>query len=368
LSKVPLIDIPRSQRQCEFEILSKWKEIFQSGRYILGNNLTSFENLFANYCQRKYAIGTNSGTDALLLSLMSLGVGKGDEVIVPAFTFFATAAVVERVGAKTVFADVEEETYMIDVDDLTRKITAKTKAIIPVHLFGQSANIQKLIEISSLDKLLIIEDASQAAGAEYRGRKIGSFGDISCFSFYPTKNLSACGDSGIVLTDNSENDSWIRKARNHGMIGKTHDYNFLGINSRMDELQAAALATKLSYLDEWNNQRKNIAKRYLAELEGIHFLRLQIVYDGSDPTWNKFCIRVLCNRENLRKHLASEGVDTEIYYPNALTKTAYFSKQNYDCPVAERLQAEILAIPCFPGMNSSEQDRVISAIKSYKGD
>ncbi|HUL21816.1 MAG TPA: DegT/DnrJ/EryC1/StrS family aminotransferase, partial [Thermodesulfobacteriota bacterium] len=271
---VPFFDLAVQFKSIEDEIRSVLDEVFQNQQFIMGPKVKTLEETIAQYCQTRYAVGVASGSDALLLSLMALGIGTGDEVLLPPFTFFATAGSVSRLGATPVFVDIDQETYNIDPSKIEEKITARTKAIIPVHLFGQCADMDPLLKISKEKKLFVIEDAAQALGAEYKpenglkGRRAGQIGDFGCFSFYPTKNLGAFGDAGMVVTDNSDWAEKVRLLRAHGSQPK-YFHKSIGINSRLDTIQAAILLVKFKYLEKWTTERQRKAERYEALFQNL---------------------------------------------------------------------------------------------------
>jgi dTDP-4-amino-4,6-dideoxygalactose transaminase len=342
----------------------------------MGPKVQALEEAMAQYCQTQYAIGVASGSDALLLSLMALGIGTGDEVLLPPFTFFATAGSVSRLGAIPVFVDIDPETYNIDPSKIEEKLTAKTKAIIPVHLFGQCADMDPLLKIAKERKLFIVEDAAQALGAEYRpkvgseGRRAGKVGDLGCFSFYPTKNLGAFGDAGMVVTDNRGLAEKVKLLRVHGSQPK-YFHKAIGINSRLDTIQAAILLVKFKYLEKWTAERQRKAERYQELFENlpnsVNGFKLPTVQFQNRHIFHQYVIRVP-ERDRLRQFLAEEGIGTDIYYPVPLHLQECYSCLKYrrgDLPISEKASEEVLALPIFPELTEDQQKVVVDRIKAF---
>ena len=371
VTAVPLFDIQRQTAPLRDEIDAAVSRVFDSGQFVLGPEVTELESQIATYCHANFAIGCASGSDALLLALLAAEIGSGDEVIVPSYTFFSTASAVARVGAKIVFADIDPKTFNIDPKDVARKITKKTKAIIPVHLFGQCADMHTLCDIAQGNDLLLVEDAAQAIGAEYHGRRAGSLGDMGCFSFYPTKNLGGPGDGGM-LTSNDE--SWVDRLsllRVHGMRPRYY-HQAIGINSRLDGLQAAVLNVKLPHLEHWTEMRIQNAMRYQELLNNAGLfghLVLPTMETVGRHVWNQYVIRVPGgHRDALRSHLKEANVGTEIYYPVPLHRQACFADLDYSIgslPETEKAAAETLALPIFPELTAAEQEYAVCHIASY---
>jgi len=375
-TKIPFFDLAAQFKSIEGEIKSAMDEVFQNQQFILGSKVQTLEETIAQYCRSRYAIGVASGSDALLLALMVLGIGKGDEVILPPFTFFATAGAVSRLGAIPVFVDIDQQTYNIDPSKIEMKITTRTKAIIPVHLFGQCADMVPLLKIAKEKRLFIIEDAAQALGAEYKptpgseGRRAGQIGDIGCFSFYPTKNLGAFGDAGMVTTDNSGWAEKIRLLRVHGSQPK-YFHKQIGINSRLDTLQAAILLVKFKYLEKWTAERQKKAERYQLLfqdlLSSVKDLKLPTIQYQNRHIFHQYVIRVP-ERDRLRQFLSEEGVGTDIYYPVPLHLQECYSFLKYrsgDLPNSEKASEEVLALPIFPELTEDQQMAVVDRIKSF---
>ncbi len=356
--KVPLIDLTKQYHRLKNEIDEAVHRVLESGRYILGPNVDRLEQEVARYSGTRYAISVASGTDALLLSLKALNVGPGDEVIVPTYTFFATVEVVVRLGATPVFVDIDEHSYCLNVNQVEDRITPKTRAVIPVHLFGHPAEMAPLLDLAERHKLLVIEDNAQAFGAEYRGQKTGSFGHAGCFSFYPTKNLGGLGDGGMITTDEPEVAKRVRILRDHGWRNNYLPIE-IGYNSRLDEIQAAILLVKLPYVDAWNSQRRKIAKRYTRELSGLG-VGIPDVHPDCLHAYHVYVIRV-DNRDEVRRHLQEAGIASAVYYPLPLHLTeacSFYGHAENDFPHAEKASRETLALPLYPGMTKEELNQV----------
>jgi len=361
---IPLVDLSAQYIANKDEIDAAIGGVLEKGQYILGPNLSAFEGEVAQYLGVKHAVGVASGTDALVIALRSAGIGPGDEVIVPAYTFFATAGAVLLAGATPMFVDISPETYCIDVKQITRKISTRTKAIIPVHLYGHPADMAQLLEIAEAHGLLLIEDNAQAFGSDFHGNKAGGIGNIGCLSFYPTKNLGAYGDGGMVVTDNDELAEKARLLRTHGWNRKYYPET-LGYNSRLDELQAAILRVKLLHTDQWNARRREIANYYCESLSG-----LEVVTPAESANvfhvYHLFVIRV-SNRSQLQKMLRENGIDSAVYYPQPLHLTQpckFLGHQRGEFPEAERSSRETLAIPIYPEMKKEQTESVVSTIES----
>ena len=375
-TKVPFFDLAVQFKSIENEIKSALDEVFQNQQFIMGPKVQVLEEAMAQYCQTRYAVGVASGSDALLLSLMALGIGTGDEVLLPPFTFFATAGSVSRLGATPVFVDIDRETYNIDPSKIEEKMTARTKAIIPVHLFGQCADMDPLLKIAKEKKLYIIEDAAQALGAEYKpkagseGRRAGQIGDLGCFSFYPTKNLGAFGDAGMVVTDNPGLAEKVRLLRVHGSQPK-YFHKSIGVNSRLDTIQAAILLVKFKYLEKWTAERQKKAERYQGLfqdlLSSVKGLKLPTVQYQNRHIFHQYVIRAP-ERDRLKQFLAEEGIGTDIYYPVPLHLQECYSFLKYrrgDLPNSEEASEEVLALPIFPELTEDQQKVVVNRIKAF---
>ncbi|MGB9910962.1 MAG: DegT/DnrJ/EryC1/StrS family aminotransferase [Candidatus Hydrothermia bacterium] len=362
--KVPIIDLVRQHKNIEEELVEAFKRVLNSGQFILGSELEAFEKQAAEYLGVKYALGVGNGTDALTIALHAIDVGPGDEVITTPFTFFATAETIAMRGAKPVFVDIEDSTLNIDVNKIEEKITAKTKAILPVHIFGQGAKIERILEISKKYHLKVIEDTAQGFGAKRNGKYLGSFGDLGTFSFFPTKNLSCLGDGGLITTNDENLANKIKMLRVHGS-SKKYYHEFLGYNSRLDALQAAFLSVKLKYIDMWNERRRQIASLYNKELSP--FVKVPYVDDGNEHIYHQYTIRTE-KRDNLMEFLNKKNINTQVHYPIPLHLQPALSFLGYkegDLPVAERAAKEVLSLPIFPEMTDSEVEYVIESVKEF---
>lgn len=368
---VPMLDVNRQNKPLQAEIDAAIAEVCRSGAFVHGPACRELESTIADYCGSQLAVGCASGSDALLLSLMALDVGPGDEVIIPSFTFFATAGAVWRLGAKPVFADILPETFNIDPADVARKISSATKAILPVHLFGQAVDMQGLS--AAAGKLPIVEDAAQAIGAEVRGQRVGSLGKLGCFSFYPTKNLGGFGDGGMITTDDQQLADRLRILRDHGQHPRYH-HHVVGVNSRLDTLQAAILNVKIRHLDASAAGRKRNAKRYRDEFARLGLqdvLGIPVEAEHCQSVWNQYTIRVPDgSREALQRQLAEKKIGSAVYYPVPLHLQECFSDLGYEpdsLPHTEKAVQEVLSLPIYAELTSVEQDRVVQAIAEFFG-
>jgi dTDP-4-amino-4,6-dideoxygalactose transaminase len=350
---INIVDLHKEYAEISQEINRTFQRVVKSGWFILGEEVERFEEEFSKYIGTKYAIGVNSGSDALLLALQALGIGKGDEVITVSHTFISTADAIVRNGAKPVFVDIDPDTYCIDVTKIEERITKRTKAIIPVHLYGHPADMQPIVEIARKYKLSVIEDACQAHGAEYKGKRAGSIGDIGCFSFYPIKNLGAYGDGGMAVTDNQELATRLGMLRNYGQ-SKKYYHDFIGVNSRLDELQAAILRVKLRHLDEWNEKRRKAARLYDKLLKDAGLI-VPTEKEYAKHVYHLYVIRC-SEREKLRQHLLENDIQTQIHYPIPVHKQkAYLSlAANTNLPVTEKICQEIISLPMHPFLRDEE--------------
>ena len=361
---IPLVDLKAQYQSIKPEIDNAIQSILDSTAFIGGQAVRNFESNFANFCRANYCVGVASGTDALFLALKALDIGQGDEVIVPAISFIATSEAVTAVGAKVVFVDVNEDSYNIDVSRIEEKITQRTKAIIPVHLYGQPADMDPINEIAQQHNLKVIEDSAQAHGAEYKGKRTGTLGDIACFSFYPGKNLGAYGDAGAVVTNDEEIADKIRMMANHGRL-KKYDHLFEGVSSRLDGLQAAILDVKLKHLDDWTAARRKVAGTYndlLSDLE-------EVVLPKEEPyakhVYHLYVVR-LANRDSVREFLKEKGIFAGIHYPTPLPLLKaydYLGHKPGDFPVAEKLAKEVLSLPMYPELTGEQIEFIVAAIR-----
>ncbi|UCB56911.1 MAG: DegT/DnrJ/EryC1/StrS family aminotransferase [Candidatus Omnitrophota bacterium] len=366
---IPILDLKRQFRQIKSEVDKNVREVLASGSYILGKNVSAFEEEFAEYCRGKYAIGVASGTDALKIALRACGIGKEDEVITTPFTFVATTEAIHSVGARIVFADIDMDSYTIDPQEIEKKITKKTKAIICVHLYGQPCDMRTLRGLSRKYNLKLIEDCAQAAGAEYKGKRVAVFGDVGCFSFFPSKNLGAFGDGGIIVTNNKQIAENARVFRVYGSRNK-YEHIVHGLNSRLDELQAAILRVKLRYLDQWNEaRRKNTAcynKKFCA-LEERGLVITPKEQKGTKHVYHLYVLRAK-QRDALMDFLKTRGVGTAYHYPIPLHLQEVYKcmeHQEGDFPKSELAAGEILSLPLFPELKKKEIDYIADCVYQF---
>ena len=360
---IPLIDLVAQYRTIQPGIDKAIHQVLESGRFILGPNVAALEQEVAAYLGVEHGVGVASGTDALVLALRALGVGPGDEVIVPTYTFFATAEAVMLVGATPVLVDIEPDTYCLGVQQVAERITARTKAFIPVHLYGHPADMIPLLELAQAHGLRVIEDNAQAFGAEYGGRKTGSLGDAGCLSFFPSKNLGAYGDGGMMVTNDGEVAERVRMLRTHGWRRKYYP-EMLGYNSRLDELQAAILRVKLRHLDGWNERRRNLARQYAERLSGLG-VGLPHEAPQAKHAYHLYVVRVK-DRDRVQQCLNEAGIASAVYYPQPLHLTEPCRPLGYhegDFPVAELASRETLAIPLYPEMPKEQLHSVVAALE-----
>lgn len=365
---IELVHLQRQFQSIKDEIIPQIEAVIDSGHYILGPNVRLLEAEAAIYLGVKHAVGVANGTDALVLTLDACGIGPGDEVITTPFTFFASAEAISRVGAVPVFVDIDEQTYNLDVERLEEAITERTKAIIPVHLFGQPADMKEIMDIAKRHGLLVIEDACQAFGAEYHGMRAGSIGHAACFSFFPTKNLGTVGDGGLVTTNDDQLAERIRQLRHHGSKKKYY-HERIGYNSRLDELHAAILRVCLRKLDGWNAERRRLAARYNERLSGHSHLHLPQEAKGRKHIYHLYCLES-AKRDEMLRVLQQAGVQSAVYYPLPLhLQEAYrhLGSQWGDYPVAEQKSQRLFAVPLSPFLKEEEQDVVIRVLREAEG-
>ncbi len=365
MDKIAVLDLQRQYKQVGAEIEKRTLEVLRSGHYILGKNVSALEEGVAKLSGCAHGIGVANGTDALILALRACNVGPGDEVITTSFTFAATAEAIALCGAKPVFVDIDPKTFNIDPDLIAQAITAKTKAIIPVHLYGQPADMDKIMPIAHKHNLKVVEDNAQAIGALYKGRPTGSLGDVACISFYPTKNLGACGDAGMLVTVSADIADRLKLLRGHGMRVRYY-HEEVGYNSRLDELQAVALLIKLPYLEGWNAQRRELASIYTEELSHCPGVVAPPVAPHTTPVWHQYTIRVLGKgmRDRLQTELAAQGIGSMCYYPVPLHLQAAFSYLGHragDLPATESAADQVLSLPMYPELTAGEVKRVCAA-------
>jgi dTDP-4-amino-4,6-dideoxygalactose transaminase len=355
---IPYVDLKTQYRNLKPEIDAAIAAVLENAQFVLGPAVESFEERFASYCGSSHAIGVNSGTSALHLALLAAGVSTGDEVITVPFTFVASAAAIEYAGARPVFVDIEPECWTMDPRAIEAVITPRTKAIMPVHLFGQPADMDPILAVASKHGLAVIEDACQAHGADYKGRRCGSLGHIACFSFYPGKNLGAYGEAGAVVTDDAGLAARMRLLRSWGEETR-YEHKYRGFNYRMDGLQGAVLGVKLTYLDAWNEARRSHAARYAALLGGSPAVTPH-ERSGSRHVYHVYAVRVP-QRDSWRQRLTEAGIQTGVHYPVPVHLQAAYRDLGYsagDFPVSERLAGDVLSLPIFPEMTSGQIDTV----------
>jgi dTDP-4-amino-4,6-dideoxygalactose transaminase len=370
VSNIPPLDLKRQYQIIGAEVNEAVAAVLASGAYIGGPNVLSFEQEFAEYIGTSECVGCNSGTDALYLALKVLNIGPGDEVITTPFTFIATAETISAVGAKPVLVDVDPQTYNINIDLLEAAISPRTKAIMPVHLFGRPVNMTALMAIADRHNLKVIEDCAQSTGATWQGRKTGNIGHIGCFSFFPTKNLGGVGDGGAVTLNDPNLAADLRMYREHGSRVRYY-HEVIGVNSRLDAIQATVLSIKLRYLDKWNQQRSVVARQYDELLQGFTAISLPQAEPGGDAVWNQYTIRILGQdqgerRDKVRAQLQAAGVISMIYYPLPLHLQQVYHDLGYqagDFPVTEEISHQVLSLPMFPELSIEEQQRVVYALK-----
>jgi dTDP-4-amino-4,6-dideoxygalactose transaminase len=368
-TRVPLLDLKAQFHPIREEVLAAMARVCDSQMFILGAEVEALERELAAMLQVAHAVGVSSGTDALLVAMMALDIGPGDEVIVPTYSFFATAGCVSRLGARPVFVDIDPVTFNIDPAATAAAVTPRTKAIVPVHLFGQSADMDALGALAARHRIAIIEDAAQAIGTRYHGRFVGGIGELGCFSFFPSKNLGAFGDGGLVTTNDQALATKVQLLRGHGMQPKYY-HRLIGGNFRIDALQAAILRVKAPHLAAWTEARRRNADRYralFAELQGPHAVGLPVELPGNYHIYNQFVIRVP-DRDGLRAHLGEQGIGTEVYYPVPFHVQECFASLGHRAgqfPHAERAAAESLALPIYGELTAEQQRLVVETIADY---
>ena len=363
---VPFIDFSQQYHAIKDRIDVGLKRVFEKGNFILGEEEKVFETDFAKYCDAAYAVGVNSGTDALYLALAALDIGPGDEVVLPTFSFIATALCVSYTGARPVFVDIQEDTYNIDPQKLKKAITHKTKAILPVHIYGQPADINEITEIARAHNIPVVEDAAQAHGALYQGRKVGSLGESACFSFYPTKSLGAFGDGGMVVTSNKKIYEKVMMLRDYGRSDR-YDHKIKGFNSRLDTVQAVVLSAKLNHLDEWNKMRLDNAAYYCQVLKEAEGIITPVMKQDRTHVFQTFAVR-LKNRDAVCDRMKNKGIGVLIHYPIPIHLQEAYADLGYkrgDFPVSERVAGEILSLPMFPHMRREQIQYVCESLKEF---
>ncbi|MFH1582992.1 MAG: DegT/DnrJ/EryC1/StrS family aminotransferase [Candidatus Falkowbacteria bacterium] len=358
-------DLKKQYSEIKNEIDQAIKKVLLKGWFILGKEVEEFEKEFAGYCGAKYCLGVANGLEALQISLLVLGIKKGDEVITTPLTAMATSLAIMNVGAKPVFVDIDSITYNIDASKIEKAVSKKTKAILPVHLYGQMAQMDKIMKIARKYKLAVVEDCAQAAGSAYKGRKAGTFGDLGAFSFYPSKNLGAYGDAGCIITNNKKLAEKVRAFRDYGQDGR-YNHVYLGLNSRLDEIQAAILRVKLKHLDRWNKQRRRLAKLYNKLLAGA-----EVVWPTEQKSnyhiYHLYVIRTK-KRDELLKYLLKHGVQTGVHYPKLIYQQPAYKEAGLpkgNCPVAEKYCQEIISLPIYPELKEKETRYICKKVKEF---
>ena len=365
---IPLVDLKVQYDSIKDEIDEAIQNVLNITSFIMGEELKRLEEEFALFCNTKYAIGVANGSDALILALRACGISKGDEIITVPHSFIATTEAITHVGGKIIFVDINPKTYTIDVSKIEEKISNKTRAIIPVHLYGQPADMDPIIELAKKYNLKVIEDAAQAHGAEYKEKKVGSIGDAGCFSFYPGKNLGAYGDAGMVVTNNEGIAEKIKLLRNHGRITKKYEHEIEGYSSRLDNLQAAILRVKLRHLNNWNEIRRKNAKKYNELLNDIDGIFTPYEADYAKHVYHLYVIRTE-NRDKLREELRSKDIATGIHYPIPLhlqPAYRYLGFKYGDFPITEKASQEILSLPMFAELTDEQIEEIVELIKNFK--
>lgn len=367
MNNIKLVDLKAQYLAIKDEIDAAIKKVLMDTAFIGGPYAKSFEKAFADFCNIKHCIGVGNGTDALYVAIRALGIGAGDEILTAANTFIATSEAITMSGAKVVFVDINPKTYNIDPEKIEEKITSRTKGIIPVHLYGQPADMDPILDIARKYNLKVIEDAAQAHAAVYKGRKIGSIGDMGCFSFYPGKNLGAYGDAGAIVTDNDELATKARMIANHGRANK-YDHEFEGVNSRLDGLQAAVLEVKLKHLHEWTERRRKNAYRYNELLKDTALIT-PIEINDIKAVYHLYVVRASNGqRKGLQDHLKLKGISTGIHYPIALPNLKAYQYMNHtkdEFPEAVKASQEIISLPMFPELENSQIELITNCIKEF---
>lgn len=368
---VPLLNLQAQYASIRDELRMAVDQVFETQHFVLGTWVRTLETAIAEYSHTRHAIGCASGSDALLLALMALDIKRDEEVITTPFTFFATGSAIARLGARPVFVDIDSATYNIDVSQVSSAITARTRAIIPVHMYGQCADMDPLLKISSERLIPIIEDAAQAIGAEDRGRRAGSMGLMGTLSFYPSKNLGGAGDGGMLTTNDDQRAERLRRLRTHGGVTE-YEHAEVGVNSRLDELQAAVLLVKLAHLDRWSSTRAKKAGLYTQLLEDADLdfsVTPPFIRQESRHIFHQYVIRVPHHRDRLASHLKQQGIGSKVYYPIPLHRQECFDYLGYEegsLPESERAARETLALPLFPELTDDQQNYVVDAIKRFE--
>jgi dTDP-4-amino-4,6-dideoxygalactose transaminase len=365
---IPFVDLKSQYLSIKPEVDAAVLSVFDSTQYVLGSFVASFEQAFSKYSTVEHTVAVNTGTSALHLAFLAAGIGAGDEVITTPFTFVATVSAIDYARAKPVFVDIDPESLTIDPARIEAAITPRTKAIVPVHLYGRPADMDPILEIGRRRNVLVIEDACQAHGAEYKGRRAGSMGQMGCFSFYPGKNLGAYGDAGMVVSGDGEFAARVRQIANHGGGANKYDNVVVGTNSRLDTLQAAVLRVKLRHLDQWNAERRERAQAYTRALADVPGLTLPRERAGARSVWHLYTI-LTAERDALQQRLKADGISTAVHYPRPIhlqPAMAAAGGAAGDLPVSEQLSREVLCLPLYPELAAEDVDRVAAAVRSFR--
>jgi dTDP-4-amino-4,6-dideoxygalactose transaminase len=360
---IPVLDLSPEIEMLWDELNAAFQDVLRSGHFIMGEQVSIFEAQAAEYLGVKHVVGMNSGTDALVIGLRALGVGAGDEVITTPFSFFATAEAISIIGASPVFVDIDPQTFNLDVSQVEALISPRTKALLPVHLYGQAADLDPLLALAEKHGLKVLEDVAQAFSGQYKGRMLGTLGDAAAFSYFPSKNLGAFGDAGMFTTDNDEVAQTARMLRVHGSLKKYHN-EVVGYNSRMDTIQAALLSVKLPHVDEFSAGRREAAQRYNSLLENIPGVIAPCEAPYAKHVYHQYTVRVLDGkRDRVQKRLHEAGISTMVYYPVPIHKLPIYANLNYSLPEAERAAGEVLSLPIWPTITPDVQERVVEALR-----
>jgi dTDP-4-amino-4,6-dideoxygalactose transaminase len=364
---IPVLDLKPQYAAVKLDIQDAVNRVLDSGQFVMGPEVQAFERETALYLNTRYAISVNSGTDALFISLRALSIGPGDEVITTPFTFFATAEAISHVGATPVFVDIDRRTFNIDSELIEEKITPRTKAILPVHLFGQAADMVPILSLARKYDIMILEDVAQAFGGKYQGQKLGTIGDVGAFSFFPSKNLGACGDGGLIATNDTAVAELARMLRVHGAKEKYRN-EVVGYNSRLDELQAAILRVKLPYIDQWNAQRRRVAARYNELLKDLPDIVTPVEAAYSEHVYHQYTVRILNDKRNqVQERLAEAGIGTMVYYPISVHELPVYDDVHYSLARSCEAASEVLSLPIWPQLSPSAQERIVEACERFCG-
>lgn len=363
LPRIPVLDLTPEVEALWDELMAAIQGVLKSGQFIMGPNVKAFEQEVAAYLGVKHAIGVNSGTDALVIALRAAGIGPGDEVITTSFTFFATAEAINQVGGTPVFVDIDPRTFNINPDLIEPAISSRTRAILPVHLYGQAADMDPVMELAEKYNLKVIEDTAQAFGGEYKRKKLGTIGDVGCFSFFPSKNLGAFGDGGLIASNNDEIAEVARMLRVHGARKKYYN-EMIGYNSRLDEIQAAILRVKLPHVDEWNESRRQAAQRYNHLLKDVRGIITPYEDPNAKHIYHQYTIRVQNgHRDELKEHLSKNGIGTMVYYPVPVHQLPIYKGNRPALPVTDQVAGEVLSLPIWPRIGAEVKARVAEVLR-----